>query len=54
MKRKMTRKIINLSERQIKYMELESEKSCTCQTEIIRRLLDKAIDQYEKDNNVKL
>ena len=54
MKRNFFRTVINFTEKQIKYMQLEADKYESCRTEVIRRLLDKAIDQYEKDNNVKL
>ena len=52
-KRKIIKKLISLSERQVKYIEMESEKYGICNSEMIKRMLDKIIEQYEKDNNIK-
>ena len=54
MKRENFNKLVYLSQRQMKYIKLESKKIGVSETEIIRRSLDKTIDQYEKDNHIKL
>ena len=54
MKRKIIKKLISLNERQVKYIELESTKFGIFHSEMIKRLLDRAIEQYEKDNNITL